>query len=46
MSYSLIHVSGELCFHGSLYIFDRIIIKVAGNKDMRKNLEGGIFRAQ
>ena len=29
---------GKWCLHASLFIFDRIIIKVAGNKDRHKSL--------
>ena len=29
---------GKWCFHASLFIFDRIIIKVAGNQDRHKSL--------
>ena len=28
---------GKWCFHASLFIFDRIIIKVAGNQDKHKS---------
>ena len=29
---------GKWCLHASLFIFDRIIIKVAGNQDRHKSL--------
>ena len=32
-------VMGKWCLHASLLIFDRIIIKVAGNQDRHKNLD-------
>ena len=28
---------GKCCLHASLFIFDRIMIKVAGNQDKHKN---------
>ena len=28
---------GKLCLHASSFVFDRIIINVAGNKDVHKN---------
>ena len=31
-------VIGKCCLHASSFIFDRIIIKVAGNQDRRKSL--------
>ena len=30
---------GKCCLHANLFIFDRIIIKVAGNQDMHKSLK-------
>ena len=30
---------GKCCLHASLFIFDRIIIKVAGNQDGHKSLD-------
>ena len=30
---------GKCCFHDSSFIFDRIIIKVAGNQDRHKSLD-------
>ena len=35
---------GKLCLHASLFIFDRIIIKVAGNQDRHKSLVEFHFR--
>ena len=32
-------IMGKCCLHASLFIFDRIIIKVAGNQDMHKSLD-------
>ena len=32
-------IMGECCLHASLFIFDRIIIKVAGNQDRHKSLD-------
>ena len=31
-------IMGKWCLHASLFIFDRIIIKVAGNQDRHKSL--------
>ena len=30
---------GKWCLHASFFIFDRIIIKVAGNQDRHKSLD-------
>ena len=30
---------GKCCFHATSFIFDRIIIKVAGNQDRHKSLD-------
>ena len=30
-------IMGKCCLHANLFIFDRIIIKVAGNQDMHKS---------
>ena len=35
---------GKCCLHASSFIFDRIIIKVAGNQDRQKSLDGFDFR--
>ena len=32
-------VMGKCCLHASLFIFDRIFIKVAGNQDRHKRLD-------
>ena len=37
ISYRL--VMGKWCLHASLFIFDRIIIKVAGKEDRHKSLD-------
>ena len=34
---------GKCCLHASSVIFDRIIIKVAGNQDRHKNSDGSDF---
>ena len=39
-----IHVIGKWCLHASSFIFDRIIIKVAGNKDGHKSSDEFDFR--
>ena len=36
---------GKCCLHASPFIFDRIIIKVAGNQDKHKSLDEFDFRA-
>ena len=35
---------GKWCLHDNLFIFDRIIIKVAGNQDRHKSLDKFDFR--
>ena len=35
---------GKWCLHASSFIFDRLIIKVAGNQDKHKSLHEFIFR--
>ena len=35
---------GKWCLHASSFIFDRIIIKVAGNQDRHKSLDKFDFR--
>ena len=37
-------IMGKCCLHASLFIFDRIIIKVAGNQDRHKSLDEFDFR--
>ena len=37
-------IMGKCCIHASSFIFDRIIIKVAGNQDRQKNLDEFDFR--
>ena len=36
---------GKCCLHASSFIFDRIIIKVAGNQDRYKSSDDFLFRA-
>ena len=36
--------NGKCCLHASLFISDRIIIKVAGNQDRHKSLDDFDFR--
>ena len=36
---------GKWCLHASSLIFDRIIIKIAGNQDRHKSSDGFQFRA-
>ena len=38
-------IMGKCCLHASSFIFDRIIIKVAGNQDRHKSLDVFWFRA-
>ena len=37
-------IMGKWCLHASSFIFDRLIIKVAGNQDKHKSLHEFIFR--
>ena len=37
-------IMGKLCLHASSFIFDRIIIKVAGNQDRHKSSDEFDFR--
>ena len=36
---------GKYCLHASSFIFDRIIIKIAGNQDRHKSSDESWFRA-
>ena len=36
---SFYFIMGKLCLHASSFIFDRILIKVAGNQDRHKSLD-------
>ena len=36
-------IMGKCCLHASSFIFDQIIIKVAGNQDMHKSSDGFNF---